>query len=836
MNLNKNCPIGGLSWAKVLSFVLLFVVLLYPNGMTGKALIQEGSNPWGIETIGDAFRSPEMERGRATPETLQTDRNFISPPASSSEILNHRAARLLAGLASDIAVEGSLLKGPGTGKLYLPLIYDNFNPTLYAVVPSVQDLTQSEAEAAILASQRTVGNITQGTSPTVPAGKVKSQNPAARLYAAKGTAVDLVISTGPATVNVPDVVNRLQAEAVGLITAAGLLVGAVNQENSGTVPLGKVISQSPPAGTLVAEGTAVNLVISLGKLVALIQVPDTVGQLRADAEAALLAAQLTIGTITFSQSPSVAAGRVISQIPTAGSQVIPGTPVTLVISLGAPGLPPDPSVVAPPLDPTEATTLAKSTEFLYTGPSPIQTGVAPGTIQANRAAVIRGKVLTRDGNPLPGVTITIHNHLEYGQTLSRADGMFDLVVNGGGLLTVNYRKNGYLPVQRQSNPAWQDYSHIDDTVLITQDAKLNTIDLTDTTQSFHVAQGSVITDGDGTRQANLLIPQGTQARVYDQDGTTRPVTSLNLRLTEYTVGSNGPAAMPALLPPASAYTYAVELKAEEATLKLSGKDVLFDRAVPFYVTNFLGFPVGSAVPVGYYDSDRAVWVASENGRVIKILAISSGSAELDTDGDGLADDAAKLGALGITAQELVRLASIYPAGETLWRVQVSHLSTWDCNWPYGPPSDAEYPGQPDPGQVGRGLNDPCPDRGSVIECQNQVLGESLRLAGTPYHLHYRSNRVHGHAAGRTLRIPLSGSSIPGSLIGIRLEVEVAGQRFSAMFSASRNQVYPFVWDGLDGMGRRVLGWHKVTVRIGYKGIGVNSLFFANPYTILKAAG
>jgi hypothetical protein len=51
MNLNKNCLIGGLSWAKVLSFILLFVVLLYPDGMTGKALVQQESYPWGIVTI-----------------------------------------------------------------------------------------------------------------------------------------------------------------------------------------------------------------------------------------------------------------------------------------------------------------------------------------------------------------------------------------------------------------------------------------------------------------------------------------------------------------------------------------------------------------------------------------------------------------------------------------------------------------------------------------------------------------------------------------------------------------------------------------------------------------
>lgn len=47
-------------------------------------------------------------------------------------------------------------------------------------------------------------------------------------------------------------------------------------------------------------------------------------------------------------------------------------------------LPPEPSTVAPPPDPTVATTIGASTEFLYTGTNPIQTGVAPGTIEPRR--------------------------------------------------------------------------------------------------------------------------------------------------------------------------------------------------------------------------------------------------------------------------------------------------------------------------------------------------------------------------------------------------------------------------------------------------------------------
>ena len=47
--------------------------------------------------------------------------------------------------------------------------------------------------------------------------------------------------------------------------------------------------------------------------------------------------------------------------------------------------------------------------------------------------------------------------------------------------------------------------------------------------------------------------------------------------------------------------------------------VRFSEPVPFYVENFLGFPVGIDVPTGYYDSQTHAWVASDNGRIIEVL-------------------------------------------------------------------------------------------------------------------------------------------------------------------------------------------------------------------------
>ena len=196
---------------------------------------------------------------------------------------------------------------------------------------------------------------------------------------------------------------------------------------------------------------------------------------------------------------------------------------------------------------------------------------------------------------------------------------------------------------------------------------------------MQVARGSVQTDGDGSRQATLLFPQGTAATMKLPDGSIQSLAKLTVRATEYTVGANGPASMPAVMPPNIGYTYCVELTADEA-VAANAIEVLFSRPLPFYVENFLRFPVGTTMPVCFYDRNAGIWVASDNGKAIKILSIMGGKADLEADGDGMADSSATLAALGVTDAERGQLAALYGAGKTQWRFPVAHFSAWDANW------------------------------------------------------------------------------------------------------------------------------------------------------------
>src|SRR5216110_308280 len=142
-------------------------------------------------------------------------------------------------------------------------------------------------------------------------------------------------SSPPPTVLVPNVVGQTQAAATSAITSAGLTAGTVAQQSSTTVASGSVISESPAAGTSVASGAAVSLVVSSGAPPPTpVAVPNVVGQTQAAATSAISGAGFTVGAVAQESSTTVASGSVISQNPAAGVDSASGSAVDLVVSTG----------------------------------------------------------------------------------------------------------------------------------------------------------------------------------------------------------------------------------------------------------------------------------------------------------------------------------------------------------------------------------------------------------------------------------------------------------------------------------------------------------------------
>lgn len=473
-------------------------------------------------------------------------------------------------------------------------------------------------------------------------------------------------------------------------------------------------------------------------------------------------------------------------------------------------VPRNPVMIAKPLDPTKQLPAAVATDFLFTGKDPVQTGVAPGTIEPARAAVVRGRVLSREDVPLAGVRVTVLEHEEFGQTFTRADGMFDLAVNGGGQLVVAFAANGFAPAQRQVDPATQDFAVLGDVVLVSADPAMTEVTLgAGAPMQMHAA--TVQSDASGDRRAALMFQPETSAALVMPDGTTTPMNSLRIRATEFTVGPNGPAAMPGALPPNSAYTYCVDLTADEAG-NAGATTVTFTKPVYLYVENFLNFEIGITVPSGFYDRQKGVWEAGPSGRIIQILSETAGAADLDVTGDGVADTGAALATLNISDEERTQLATDYAAGQSLWRVPIPHFSPWDANWAFGPPPGAGPPNPPPP----TGDDPPNdPDDPPSVYIQSQSVGERVELAGVPFGLRYRSERVPGRVAATQLRVPLDGGALPGPVKRIEVEVTVAGRSFVQQFPATTGQTATFAWNGLDAYDRAVIGRQAASVRVGY---------------------
>ncbi len=475
--------------------------------------------------------------------------------------------------------------------------------------------------------------------------------------------------------------------------------------------------------------------------------------------------------------------------------------------------PPDPVTVAPAIDQTVATSIYTATEFLYKGANPVQIGVAPGTIVPQRTVLLRGKAVSRQGNPIAGVKITILNHPEFGATATRSDGRFDIVTNGGSTLTVVYEHPDYIMSQRSITVPWEDWRELDEVVLIPYDSNVTVINFA---QPMEVARGSAVIDDDGNRQATLLFSQQIATMILP-DGTEEPLPVLHVRATEFTSGPNGPAAMPAVLPPTTAFTYAVELSVDEA-LALGATEVRFASPVLNYLENFLNVPVGTVVPVGYYDRQKGVWIGSDNGLVVKIVSITSGLADFDITGDGLADNDLARTQIGLTDLERAQTALLYPAGQSLWRVALSHFTPNGYNYTDGNRQNA----QKNAAQEGKPQNHEDCSGGSIIECQSQTLGEDVDLSGTPFYLHYQSDRQVGSKASHSIKVPLTSETLPANLQGINFRAEIGGRVFEQSFPASANQLHTFVWDSIDAYGRRIQGSQPVQLTVDY-------MFPAPPY-------
>lgn len=131
-------------------------------------------------------------------------------------------------------------------------------PTI--LVPDVIGFDAGQARSILQAAGLTVGredSVTSGQE----RGSVVATRPQAGVSRPEGTAVDLVLSSGPLPTGVPSVVGMSVEDARQVLARTGLTLGEIRRE-PGTGPPGVVLRQEPAPGARLVRGGRVNLVTS----------------------------------------------------------------------------------------------------------------------------------------------------------------------------------------------------------------------------------------------------------------------------------------------------------------------------------------------------------------------------------------------------------------------------------------------------------------------------------------------------------------------------------------------------------------------------------------------
>ena len=200
-------------------------------------------------------------------------------------------------------------KGPGTGK-----------------VPATNGLGAEEATEKLEAAGFAV-NTEEANSESVEEGLVIYSEPRGGSTATRGSTVTVFVSKGPKQAKVPVLVGAQRRLAVQQIRGRGLLPSVSEEESSS--PAGQVISQSPSAGSEVPLGSTVSIVVARG--VSEAKVPNVIGKLRADAVQAMRDAGLVPSVEEEETEVPGQVGRATDQFPPPGTELEPGTEVTIVV-------------------------------------------------------------------------------------------------------------------------------------------------------------------------------------------------------------------------------------------------------------------------------------------------------------------------------------------------------------------------------------------------------------------------------------------------------------------------------------------------------------------------
>ena len=197
-------------------------------------------------------------------------------------------------------------------------------------IPNVVGKTAIEATKIIEDAGLKVEVGEAEASSTVPEGSVVKQSPESKKDAKlnKGEKVKIILSKGPESIELENLVGKDISEVKKTLEKAGLVIKE-EKENSANVVENHIISQEPVAGTLVKSGDEIKLKISSG--VKKTKVPYVTGMDEGTAKATLINANLKVNIVEQSGEDKDKNGKVLDQDMEKDTELPEGQTVTLTV-------------------------------------------------------------------------------------------------------------------------------------------------------------------------------------------------------------------------------------------------------------------------------------------------------------------------------------------------------------------------------------------------------------------------------------------------------------------------------------------------------------------------
>jgi eukaryotic-like serine/threonine-protein kinase len=230
------------------------------------------------------------------------------------------------------------------------------------LVPSLAGDTLKAAKSQLISAGFKTGTVTLRVSSTVPKDRVIGTNPAAGSSVARGSTINIVESSGPSKIQVPNVVGLTEAAAISKLQASHLTAKVVRGHNPNYGP-GIVFSQSPPQGSPVAANSSVT--ISFNSRAQSLTVPNVIGLPQDQATQVLESSPYfyIVNPITIPGGTG-APSKVYATSPSPGSQLAKGRTITIYIN---------PAPTPSPTTPSPSTTSPSSSA----SPTPSSTSPTP---------------------------------------------------------------------------------------------------------------------------------------------------------------------------------------------------------------------------------------------------------------------------------------------------------------------------------------------------------------------------------------------------------------------------------------------------------------------------